>query len=313
MLICGGTGFIGRNLVESLAKSGRFDVSATHFKRESFPVENVKWIRANLCDPAEAERAVQGIQIVVQAAATTSGSKDIVQRPYIHVTDNAVMNSLLLRACHGAGVEQFIFFSCTIMYPSSEIPLKETDLDMNTELQKNYFGAGWTKLYIEKMCEFYSRLGVTRHTVLRHSNIYGPHDKYDPDRSHVFGASVAKVARSNGTVDVWGSGEEKRDWLHVHDLVRCVEDCIDRQPERFALFNVGLGKAHSVNELIRKMIELSGKNSVIRHDIKGPSIPTSIAIDCARIQKTIGWQPRITLEEGIASTLDWYAAHTVGK
>ena len=79
---------------------------------------------------------------------------------------------------------------------------------------------GNTKVYVEKMCEFFSRLGKTKHTVLRHSNMYGPHDKYDLEKSHVFGATVTKVMNStDGKVNVWGTGEEKRDLLYVGDLV----------------------------------------------------------------------------------------------
>ena len=99
-------------------------------------------------------------------------------------------------------------------------------------MHPNYFGIGWTKLYIEKMCEFFSRLGVTKHTVIRHTNVFGPHDKFDLERSHVFGATVTKAMTSTtGAITVWGTGEEARDLIYVDDLVRFVELC-DRPPDR---------------------------------------------------------------------------------
>lgn len=309
LLICGGTGFIGRNLVEYFAGQSAFNVRATHFKREAFEVPGVSWTRADLCNPLDVKRAIEGADIIIQAAATTSGSRDIVERPHIHVTDNAVMNSLLLRASHDAGVKHFVFFSCTIMYPSSDVPLREDDLDLNVELQKNYFGAGWTKMYIEKMCEFYSRLGRTAFTVLRHSNIYGPYDKYDPDRSHVFGATVAKVMNARDKISVWGSGLEKRDWLYADDLVRCVELCIANQRKPFSLMNAGLGQAFSVNDLVALLRKASGRELPVEHDTTRPSIPTSIQINCGRIAEETGWRPLVSLEEGVQRTLKWYAAN----
>jgi nucleoside-diphosphate-sugar epimerase len=114
--------------------------------------------------------------VVIQAAATTSGSKDIVNNPSLHVTDNAVMNSYIFREAVSAKVKHVVFFSCTVMYPSSDVAIPE---DTAPDPHPRYFGVAHTKMYIEKMAEFYSRIGETKFTVIRHSNIYGPHDKFD--------------------------------------------------------------------------------------------------------------------------------------
>ena len=184
LLICGATGFIGRNMVEYFAQKDEFEVHAIRFNREEYQVKNVIWHKVDLRNSDQIEKVIAGIDIVIQAAATTSGAKDIVTKPYIHVTDNAVMNSYLFRLAFEHKVKHVIFFSCTVMYQSSEKALKESDFDGNNELHPRYFGVGNTKLYIEKMCDFYSRIGETKFTAIRHSNIYGPFDKYDLERSH---------------------------------------------------------------------------------------------------------------------------------
>ena len=89
------------------------------------------WHQADLRRPEDIERVIKGMDMVIQAAATTSGSKDIVTRPYIHVTDNAVMNSYLFRAAFEHKVKHVVFFSCTVMYQSSATALKESDFDAN--------------------------------------------------------------------------------------------------------------------------------------------------------------------------------------
>ena len=306
ILLCGATGFIGRNLLEHFYGNPYYSIRAVYHKKEALHEYDVEWCYADLNNPHDVERVMQGVDIILQFAATTSGAKDITTKPYIHVTDNAVMNSLLLRSAYENGVEHFIFPSCTVMYQPSEEALTEEDFNGNDEIFSKYFGVGNTKVYIEKMCDFYSRLGRTKHTVLRHSNIYGPHDKYDLERSHVFGATVTKVMTAEDKVVMWGTGEEKRDLLHVNDLCNFVEFAIQRQKTNYELFNVGLGEAVAVRDLVSKIIAASGKDLKVENDLSKPTIKTSLYLDWTKALREIGWQPQISLDEGIKMTLDWY-------
>jgi len=308
ILICGATGFIGRNLLDYYYKQGKYNITATHFNRPVIEgYEGVKWVKADLRNPETVKQILQGIDIVLQFAATTSGSKDITSRPYIHVTDNAVMNSLLLRECYEQSIEHFVFPSCTVMYQPSSCALAECDFNGNEELFPTYFGVGNTKVYIEKMCEFFSRLGRTKHTVMRHSNMYGPYDKYDLERSHMFGATITKVMTSeDGKVNVWGTGEEARDLLYVEDLVKFVDAAIEKQESPYELFNVGLGKATQVKEVVNKIVKHSGRELEIVHDLSKPTIPTSLFLDCTKAKELLNWEPETTLDKGIVKTLDWY-------
>lgn len=306
VLICGATGFIGRNLTEFFAKKEDYEVYAVWHQREPFKIENVNWVQGDLRAVEDVARLVPGMDIIIQAAATTSGSKDIVTRPHIHITDNAVMNSLLLRAAFDHHVKHFVFFSCTVMYQSSEVALSEKDFDASKALHPRYFGIGWTKVYIEQMCEFFSQLNRTRHTVIRHSNIYGPHDKYDLERSHVFGATITKVMTAKDKIVVWGTGEEERDLLHVDDLVAFVQLAIEKQKSPYELFNCGLGHAVSVMKLVDTIIKASGKDIKIEKDLSQPSIKTSLFLDCKKAKEILSWEPAIDLETGIKRTLQWY-------
>ena len=310
ILICGATGFIGRNLLEFYNKKD-YNITATYFKTEFVTLnqeyKNVKWVKCDLRNPDDVKSVMSGIDIVLQFAATTSGANDIVNRPYIHVTDNAVMNSLILRECYEQNVEHIIFPSCTVMYQPADYAQKESDWNAQDEIFPTYFGVGNTKVYIEKMCEFFSRLGRTKHTVLRHSNMYGPHDKYDLEKSHVFGATITKVmTNKDGVLNVWGTGEGGRDLLHVDDLVNFVDLSINKQESNYELFNVGLGKATKIIDLIKKIIKHSGKELKIEHDLSKPTIPTSLFLDCSKAKKLLGWEPSVDIDDGIIKTIDWY-------
>lgn len=307
--VCGATGFIGRNIAEALAERGDFDVYGTYLNSKPLDNPRIKMIQADLTNKKDGNRVLkEGVDILIQAAATTSGAKDIVTKPYYHVTDNAVMNSLLFRAAYEYKVAHVVFFSCATMYQSRDTPVKETDFDANEEMYPSYFGVGWTKVYIEKMCEFYSRIGNTKYTVIRHSNIYGPYDKFDLERSHVFGATMTKVmtTEDGGTIAVWGAGEEERDLLYISDLVDFVEFAIDRQESKFELYNVGYGSSISVSNLVKKIIACSEKEIGIEYDLSKPTIKTKLCLDITRAKNSLGWYPKVSLDEGIRRTMEWY-------
>ena len=151
VLLCGATGFIGSNILRQLSPNKNYKFKAVGFNRKIENNLNCEEAYCDLRDPLFVQEITKDIDTVLQFAATTSGSRDIVNTPSLHVTDNAVMNSYLLKYASENGVKKFVFPSCTVMYQSSETPLKETDFNPSEELFHNYFGVGNTKLYVEKI------------------------------------------------------------------------------------------------------------------------------------------------------------------
>ena len=308
ILICGATGFIGRNLLDYYHNKPEYKIRAVHFKRPALTeYEGVEWVRCDLRDPVEIRKVLTGVDIIMQFAATTTGAKDIVSKPYIHVTDNVIMNSYMLREAFEQGIEHFVFPSCTIMYQRSESALKESDFNPSDDILPFYFGAGHTKVYLENMCKFFAGFERTKHTVIRHSNMYGPHDKYDLEKSHVTGATITKVMTStDGKVNVWGTGEEARDLLYIEDLIDFIDLAINKQDEYYELFNVGIGKKVKIKDLVHKIIQCSGRDLEVNHDLSKPTIPTSLYLDCSLAKQKLGWEPKHTLEEGLTKAIKWY-------
>jgi GDP-L-fucose synthase len=315
ILICGSDGFMGHNISNHFLKQPNYEVFGTTYLGKEVPLDldivKNHLSSVDLTDQRHVGLLFESIKpdIVIQAAANTSGAKDITTRPYIHVTESTVMNTWLLRAVYDYNVKHFLYLSCGIMYQPGDEPRKESDFNEHDEIYKTYFGAGWMKVFTEKQAEFYSRLGRTKHTIIRHSNTYGPYDKYDFEHSHFFGATIRKVmdAKDGDTITVWGTGEETaRDLIYVDDVVSFMDLAIQKQTTPFELCNVAAGIAFTVNEVVDSIIRASGKDLKVVHDISQPSIPTKLALDCTRAQNVFGWERQIGLKRGIQKTLDWY-------
>lgn len=305
LLILGATGFIGKNLTLFFSRQKGFEVTAARFTRDPLGIEGISEIDCDLRDPKSYGALDLGaFDAAIHCAATTSGAKDIVNSPWLHVTDNAVMNSYLFRAAAEQKLPHLIFLSCTVMYPSSTEPVKESGF--NGDILDRYYGVGWTKVYSENMCRFFAGKSQTKFTVLRHSNIYGPHDKFLSEKSHVFAATIDKVMDPQAkNVVVWGDGSETRDWLHIDDLSEFLQKCLG-QNSQFELANVGLGKAHSIKSMVEQVVTASGKNLPIEYDTSQPSIGNHLALDINHSKELFNWEPKISLESGIEKTLKWY-------
>lgn len=311
VLVCGATGFMGTNIVKKLLLNENYNVYGVGMKRINSDLDAIDaFISTDLTAKQNVNLLFETYKpdIVIQAAANTSGSKDIVERPYLHVTDNALMNANILQACYDYDVKHFLFLSCGVMYNPEKSPVKETDFSLDEEMHKNYFGVGWTKVYVEKLCEFYSRLGKTKHTAIRHSNTYGPNDKYDLEKSHMFGATVTKVMESNEgeAITVWGDGLTERDLLYVDDVVDFIEIAMEKQDEPYELINVSYGDSFSVKEIVEKIIAASGKNLSIEFDLSKPSINTKLVLNNELAYSKFGWKPGHSIDEGIKKTINWY-------
>ncbi len=306
IIICGATGFIGKNLMNFFCDDKNEVIAIYNEKPPLKEFElNATWVKADLRKPGILLDYLKGTDLLLQFAATTSGAKDITQRPYIHVTDNAVMNSYLLREAFEAKVKHFIFPSCTVMLQSQEFQ-SEDDWDPGQEINKNYYGVGNTKVYIEKMCQFYSNLGL-KTTVIRHSNVYGPHDKFDLDKSHVLGATIRKVldASQGDCINVWGSGRARRDFVFVSDLIGFICKAYENQKNPFGLYNCGMGYSISINDLVQKIISVSKKELTLRNDLSKPDLPTALSLDCSKAKNEINWNNKTNFDKALAITYNW--------
>ncbi len=310
VLVCGASGFIGRNLFERLSNRRDLEVYGTYLHNEA--LNKIKpdprlW-RVDLTDRYHTHVVTQGFDYIINTAAMTDGSGAIALNPAGYIADNIRINSNLIEAAYINQIQHLVFLSCTVMYPSSNRPLKEEEYDLN-KVHPKYFMGARMKVFSEDLCRFYAGLGKTKYTAARHTNIYGPYDKFDLKRGHVLAATIEKVMQAEKEITVWGTGIETRDFLYIDDLINFIEKTIERQKSNFEIFNVGCGKTYSVNELVEKIVSCSGKKVRIVHDLEKSSIETRMNIDIEKAQGLLDWKSEIGLLEGLNKTVEWYISN----
>ena len=304
ILILGGSGFIGKSLVNYFSKKNI--ITATYYSNKNRST-SVNWIKIDLTNIKDVKKIFKNkYDVVINCAAVTAGAKSMIESPFDFITANAVMNSNIIREVTINKVGHFIFLSCTVMYHNSSKYLKELDFDYKKQFHKNYEGIANTKLYFENICNFFSKISSTKFSVVRHSNIYGPFDKFNSSKSHFMAALITKVCNNENKLIIWGNGKEKRDFLYVDDFVQGIDNLITKQKNKFSLYNMSYGKSFSVKKIVNKVIKLSKVKKNIFYDIKKPTIQIDILVNSHKIKKEIGWYPKNKIDLGIKKTLEWY-------
>jgi GDP-L-fucose synthase len=321
VLVTGAGGFVGRNICKYLLKNSIKITSITGTLNINKDLSNkrleeydkkINFIKCDLTRKEDVEKLFQNeFDVMIHCAAVSTGANDIINRPYLHVTDNAIMGSLLFRKSFEKKVKKIIFISCSAIYKSSKNLLKEEDQNAY-EINPKYFGGGWTKVYLEKQCQFYSNIADSQYIVVRHSNMFGENDDFDDNRSHMVAANLKRVflAESNDPITVWGSGKTNRDLLYIDELSSFIKILLEETiPEKFNIFNLGAEKGITIKEVVQKIIDVSGKKLSIEFDKTKPDIDVNIFLDCSKA-KNLGWKQKNSFEEGIKKTLKWMKNNT---
>lgn len=308
VLVAGGAGFIGANLVKRLVAL-RASVRATiHHKPPVITDKNIDYVKCDLTLMDDCRKVVSGMDYVFLCAANTSGAAVIASTPLVHVTPNVVMNSQMLEAAYFAKVKKFVWLSSNAAYPpSGDRPVKEDELFAG-EPYETYYGVAWMKRYTEILCRLYSeKLKNPMPTVvLRPSNIYGPYDDYDFATSHVMAALIRRVVERHKPFEVWGSGNDIRDWIYIDDFIDALILAAEKI-ESYNPINIGLGKGYSVKQALQIMLELDGfTDARLKFDPSKPSMIPIRLIDTTKAETLLGFKAKTNLREGIKKTIAWY-------
>ncbi len=306
VLVTGGAGFVGTNLILKLLEKEASVRATIHKRLPQIKNSKVEFIKANLTKQSDCKKVVQGIDYIFMCAANTSGAAVIEKTPLVHVTPNVIMNSLMLEAAHKANVKKFLFISSNTVYPLTDYAVKENDV--NHTLYEKYFPVGWMKLFTEKMCEMYSTKIKNPMTtiIVRPGNVYGPHDDFGWESSHVIPALIRKVVERQKPLEVWGTGRDIKDFIYVEDLVEGLILAMERI-NQFDQINIAGGKPVTIRQILKAILKADNFKSpkIVFNDSKPTMIPIRL-INISKAKKILDFVPKTSLNEGIQKTIRWY-------
>jgi GDP-D-mannose 3',5'-epimerase len=309
--VCGAGGFIGGFLVKSLLEGGVDVIRAVDLKpveqwyQASGEVENVQ---ADLKNLAACEQAVENATVVFNLAADMGGMGFIENNKALCML-SVLINTHLLIAAQRTNVSRFFFSSSACVYNADKqrnadvAPLKESDA--YPALAED--GYGWEKLFSERMCRHFEDDFGLQCRVARYHNVYGPQGTWRGGREKAPAAICRKVweAKISGKheIEIWGDGNQTRSFMYIDDCTK--GSCMIMESDIHEPINLGSNELVTINQLVDLAEEFAEITLSRRYNLSAPRGVNGRNSDNTLIQQRLGWQPSITLRDGLRRTYDW--------
>jgi GDP-L-fucose synthase len=297
ILVAGGTGLVGSAIVREL-------------KRVNRDVVGISSKDVNLLDRDKTFAYIKKLNptAIIDAAAKVGGIGGNNAFPVEFLSQNLQIQSNLMDAAHAAKTEKFVFLGSSCIYPRNcPQPIKE-DYLLTGELEQTNSAYAIAKIAGIELIKSYRKEYGYKWISVMPTNLYGPNDNFDLETSHVLPALIRKFieAKQNNKseVTVWGSGTPLREFLHTDDLAKAVLLCMEKYDDAQQI-NVGSGVEISILDLANKIAEKVGFSGSIVMDANKPDGTPRKVLDITKVSN-LGWKPTISLDQGIASTVEWY-------
>jgi GDP-D-mannose 3',5'-epimerase len=307
VLVTGAGGFIGHHLVNYLKEKGYW-VRGVDKKLPEY--ETTRADEFEVLDLRKFDNcllATRGIEEVYGLAAEMGGIGFIEHNKAVIMRDSVLINIHMLEAARVNGVKRYLFTSSACIYPgylqkeADVTPLREEDA-YPADAEDGY---GWEKLFTERQCRHYYEDFGLETRIVRFHNIFGPLGTYDGGREKSPAAICRKIAitEDGGTIEVWGDGEQTRSYCFVEDTVEGIYRLM-RSDFREPL-NLGQDRMITVNQLVDMVAAAAGKTIKRTHNLTAPQGVRGRNSDNTKLRQVLGWEPRISLEDGLKRTYEW--------
>ena len=301
IVVAGATGLAGSAIVRAFESAGR-------------EVVGINRSVVNLLDSDATSSFIKKVKptLIVDAAAKVGGIGANNTYPVEFLADNLRIQSNLMQAAHAADVENFVFLGSSCIYPRDcAQPIKEEYL-LTGPLEETNSAYAIAKIAgIELIKSFRKEYGRKWISVMP-TNLYGPNDNFELKGSHVLPAFIRRfveAVENNASKEIlWGTGAPMREFLHVDDLASAVVVASEKYNSPVHL-NIGSGEDLTIKALAELVAELAGFNGEIAWDSSKPDGTPRKVLDVTKV-KSLGWSPKISLRDGIASTIEWYKEAT---
>ncbi len=312
-LVTGAAGQMGTFALMRLRNLPNIYVRAVyHKKKPNIFADNISYIQADLRNPDDCKKIVDGIDYVLMFAGILSTAPVMARNPVSHITENMIMNAQMLEVSYFAGVKKFLWLSSTTGYPVLDKELVEEDMFCE-DPPDTYFSVGWMSRYTEILCRMYAtklKNPITT-VILKPTTIYSEYEDFCFATAHVLPATVRKVVERQNPLEIWGTGDNRRDFIYADDVLDACLLALERV-NSFDVFNIGYGKDYSVNEILKIILELDDyMDAQIVYNTSKPSAIGKRNINCTKAKKILGFKAKTTIEEGVCKMIEWYKKNPV--
>lgn len=247
--------------------------------------------------------------LAIHCAARVGGIWANINAPVSFLADNTRINLNVVESAYEAHVPRLLNMGSSCMYPKDyHRPLREEDL-LAAPLEPTNEGYALSKLMGAKLCEYISRDSDYRYRTLIPCNLFGPDDDFSPERSHLIAAVIVKIHEAmqagGDSVEIWGDGEARREFLFVDDLADFLVDVASRLEELPSCLNVGYGADHAVNEYYRLVADEMGFSGIFTHTYSKPIGMHHKLLDSTQATQ-LGWRVHTAIEDGIRQTVRYF-------
>lgn len=299
IMLTGGGGMVGQNILEH-PDIGSLEVMAP--RRDEVDLMNYNQVESYM-------RQHQP-DIVVHAAGQVGGIQANVAAPVRFLVANLDMGRNVVLAARAAGINKMVNLASSCIYPRDAAnPLSE-DLILRGQLEPTNEGYALAKIVTMRLCEYIHREDASfGYKTLIPCNLYGRHDKFSPQHSHLIPAIIHKVHQAmknkDASVEIWGDGTARREFMYAGDLADAVVRSLERFDTLPIAMNVGLGHDYTIDEYYETVASVLGYKGKFAHDL---SKPVGMARKLVSIERQIawGWSAPTSLREGIAKTYEFY-------
>lgn len=309
VLVTGGSGFVGTHFVQELLSRGAHVRVPVHERPMIVQDSRVETMKVDLTDLQDCLRGCEGMDYLFHAAGAVAAAGVTVTNPMSAIAANLVLTVRVLEAAWSAGVDRVLIFSSgTTAYPAADYPIKEDEM-WDGHPPPIYFGYGWMRRYLELLGQFVASRSDMGVAICRPTAVYGRHDNFDPKTSHVIPALIRRAVEKENPFVVWGTGEEKRDFLHITDLVRGCLLLLEKHAVCDPV-NIGYGRAFSIKEVVEVILGAAGHDgAMVEFDATKPTTIPVRTVDTSKGAELLGFKPKISLVEGLTDTVNWYKKH----
>tara|TARA_B100000945_G_scaffold8028_1_gene6544 strand:+ start:137 stop:1054 length:918 start_codon:yes stop_codon:yes gene_type:complete len=247
-------------------------------------------------------------EYVFLAAAKVGGIHANNKYPAEFIHDNLMIQTNVIDAAYRNGVKKLVFLGSSCIYPKMATQPITEDALMTGPLEPTNDAYATAKIAGIRMCRAYRQQYGFNAISLMPTNLYGPNDNFDLLNSHVLPAMIRKFHEATDKVTLWGDGSAMREFLHVDDLAEACYTCMEKYDEPEPI-NVGTGEDVTIKELAEIIADIVG-NKIIWWDTSKPNGTPRKVLNVNKL-KSLGWNPTISLREGIQSTYNWYKENAI--